>query len=629
MGKSLYRGTGGKEIHIFPGSALAKRAKNWVLAGEQVETSQLFARKVANIEAEWLERLGGRLCRSIFSEAQFNEESGIVEGFERVTLHGLTIVSRRSVPYSHIDPAEATRHFIQEALVAERLRTRLPFFRNNRRLKQQLLEQDAKLRRNRQLDLEAAQEAFYSERLHEVGSIHDLNRLLKKKRAEGKGDFLMMRMEDFLKLADEKLPSSTDYPDTWTSRDTRFPLSYQFSPASSGDGVTLHARDDQLSQLHPSACDWLVPGYWEERVFHLLKSLPKTIRRQLVPLGQTTKSLSSQLKISEEIAEAATQLGAMNPGEKTGSSFTRALGVLVRQQFRIRIPEEDWDWQRIPEFLQVRLEVKNAEQRVIYVGRDTHGIVLLRRAELKQLPKISVSRNDSRAWQEAANAWCLDGISNWSFELPREISIDNPGGPMLKGYPGLMLNHEGIERRLFGSKEEALEHTLLANIKLLSVDAGPELAWLERDLSDLSDLHHRYAGFGSPSQMHSDLWQNLFQHLFDGPWIETRENYEGRLLEARKKLKTLSQQFLPHLESLLDSYHETQGMLVRSKVRLKPELYQSLSDHVLNLLPLRFPLKIPFIQWNNLKRYLKAVRIRIERSMINPCLLYTSPSPRD
>ncbi|GIS37214.1 MAG: hypothetical protein Ct9H90mP9_2440 [Pseudomonadota bacterium] len=97
--KSQYRGAGGKEVYIFPGSALAKRSGNWILAAEQVETSRLFARKVANIEVEWLERLGGKLCRSIYSEPLFNEESGIVEASERVTLYGLTIVPRRSIPF--------------------------------------------------------------------------------------------------------------------------------------------------------------------------------------------------------------------------------------------------------------------------------------------------------------------------------------------------------------------------------------------------------------------------------------------------------------------------------------------------------------------------------------------------
>ena len=123
-------------------------------------------------------------------------------------------------------------------MVSGRLRSRLPFFRNNRKLKQQLLDQDAKLRRNREHDLDAAQEAFYTEHLHGVGSIHDLNRLLRNRKKEGADGFLMMKLDDFLQLADEELGSIEDYPDHWQSDEVRFPLKYEFLLGSDSDGVT-------------------------------------------------------------------------------------------------------------------------------------------------------------------------------------------------------------------------------------------------------------------------------------------------------------------------------------------------------------------------------------------------------
>ena len=46
--------------------------------------------------------------------------------------------------------------------------------------------------------------------------------------------------------------------------------------------------------------------------------------------------------------------------------------------------------------------------------------------------------------------------------------------------------------------------------------------------------------------------------------------------------------------------------------------HNNLVEHVSSLLPSRFPATIPFVQWNNLKRYLKAVRIRLDRLLQNP-----------
>ena len=616
--KSQYRGAGGKEVYIFPGSALAKRSGNWILAAEQVETSRLFARKVANIEVEWLERLGGKLCRSIYSEPLFNEESGIVEASERVTLYGLTIVPRRSIPYARINRAEATRHFIQEALVSGRLRSRLPFFRNNRKLKQQLLDQDAKLRRNREHDLDAAQEAFYTERLHGIGSIHDLNRLLRNRKKEGADGFLMMKLDDFLQLADEELGSIEDYPDHWQSGEVRFPLKYEFLLGSDSDGVTLQARDENLSFLHPYALEWLVPGQWEERIFHLLKSLPKTTRRHFVPLGDSAKSLRADLKPPEGLDVSNSIQISESVKNRTGYSFIENLRLLVRETYRIHIPEEDWDWNRIPDYLKPRIEIRDSRNKIVHAGREGLELIRMRKAELKQSPQISISRDDSAVWKKAAMKWKLDEINGWNFELPREIEIENPGGPNLKGFPGLSINNERISRRLFGNSEEASRSTAPALYKMLSLAVGPDLAWMQKELSDLHELHALYAPFGSPEAMKEDLWQNLFQHLFEGSWISGSHEYESRIQEAQRKMESISGQFLPGFKSLLESYHLTQEELVKLKERSTQMDHNNLVEHVSNLLPSRFPAKIPFVQWNNLKRYLKAVRIRLDRLMQNP-----------
>ena len=299
--KSFYRGSGGKDVYIFPGSALAKKAGNWILAAEQIETSKLFARKVSNIDVEWLERLGGKLCKKTYSEPIFNEENGIVEVSEKVTLYGLTIVPRRNVPYARINHAEATRHFIQEGLVSGRLRSRLPFFIHNGKLKQQLLDQDAKLRRNREYDLDAAQEAFYTERIQRVGSVHELNRLIKNKKKENQGGFLKMKFEDFFELVDEENGSVEDFPEYWESGQVKYPLSYEFQPGSPSDGVTLKVHDQNFLFFHPHALEWLVPVFWEERIFHLLKSLPKITRRHFVPLADSAKGLRTDFNLPQEI----------------------------------------------------------------------------------------------------------------------------------------------------------------------------------------------------------------------------------------------------------------------------------------------------------------------------------------
>ena len=94
--------------------------------------------------------------------------------------------------------------------------------------------------------------------------------------------------------------------------------------------------------------------------------------------------------------------------------------------------------------------------------------------------------------------------------------------------------------------------------------------------------------------------------------------FKSRIEEAKKKLETIPDQYLDQFQSLLESYHLTQEELAKFHKNTHILLQDSLADHLSNLLPRRFPSTIPYIQWNNLKRYLKAVRIRLDRLMQNP-----------
>ncbi len=66
--KNTYLSAGNKEVVLFPGSGLYNKGPQWAVAAEFVETTQMFARTVAAIEVDWLERLGGDLCKRSWSD---------------------------------------------------------------------------------------------------------------------------------------------------------------------------------------------------------------------------------------------------------------------------------------------------------------------------------------------------------------------------------------------------------------------------------------------------------------------------------------------------------------------------------------------------------------------------------
>ena len=80
---------------VFPGSGLfGKKRATWVLGFELVETSRLWARKVAEIDPKWVEEVVPHLCRSRYHSPYWNEQQGAVYGKEEVMLGGLTIMGR-------------------------------------------------------------------------------------------------------------------------------------------------------------------------------------------------------------------------------------------------------------------------------------------------------------------------------------------------------------------------------------------------------------------------------------------------------------------------------------------------------------------------------------------------------
>src|SRR5207248_3663802 len=142
-----YTGVRGRKFHLFPGSALFRRTPPWVVAAEMVETTRLYARTVAPINPLWVERAAAHLVKRTYADPHWAPHAGKVLAFERVTLHGLVLVPRRTVHYGPIDPKLSHEIFVHDALVLGELGMDAPFLRHNRGLIEQVQAIEAKARR--------------------------------------------------------------------------------------------------------------------------------------------------------------------------------------------------------------------------------------------------------------------------------------------------------------------------------------------------------------------------------------------------------------------------------------------------------------------------------------------------
>ncbi|MGD0783257.1 MAG: ATP-dependent RNA helicase HrpA, partial [Candidatus Aminicenantales bacterium] len=277
--KNIYTAAKGREAMIFPGSALFNRGPHWIVAAEMVRTSRLFARMAAKIQPEWLEELGGDLCKVSHSDPRWDRTRGQVVCTERVSLFGLEIVSDRIVAFGPIDPEEAYRVFVRQALVEGNVKEHFDFLRKNLELVRRMETVEEKLRRRDILVDEEDLAEFYERRLSGVFDIRGLRDRIHRRGGE---DFLVMREMDLLReFPDEK--ELAQFPDEVRLGERRFRAEYKFAPGEKTDGVTIRIPAERIAAVRSDPLDWGVPGLLKEKITELLKGLPKRFRKQLVP----------------------------------------------------------------------------------------------------------------------------------------------------------------------------------------------------------------------------------------------------------------------------------------------------------------------------------------------------------
>lgn len=485
-----YKGTHNRPVMLFPGSALfdkraneraqkahvasepknEKKAKTaeWVMAAEWVETSRLFARTVAEIDPLWVCSLGKHLTKSSYSEPNWDKASGRVMCRERILLSGLCLNIKRT-DYGRVDAEAATEILIRAALVTGEVRDKLPFLEYNLNLRQKVEDWLARLRRASTWGFDDRIYAFYAERLQSkagqgISSIHDLRRFI---REEHGGNDSFLRLAEEVLTGDEVEGDTTAFPDAAEVNGERIPLAYAYQPGTENDGTTLKVALDQFSAVQGGVLDWVVPGHNAERVLCLLKALPKDHRVRLHPIQDTAQKLSVLLKPGPEpLAEALTRL--------------------IKQHYGFTIWPDDWNHDALPEYLRPRIQVVDANKRVLAEARDWDAV----KAQVEQAVEKTLDDTKtierSAPWKAATTRFEKSRLTHWSIGTPpSEIEIGMVRGLALKAYPGLRSEKDGVALRLFTTKEQAQAASYCGIYALARLELASELAWLHRQLERL------------------------------------------------------------------------------------------------------------------------------------------------
>ncbi|PID72836.1 MAG: ATP-dependent RNA helicase HrpA [Desulfobulbus propionicus] len=352
--KNTFQSSGNKEVVLFPGSSISTSSTEWIVAADFVETTQLFARTAANINPEWLEQLGGKLCTYSWTNPRWEKKSGQVIADEHVHLFGLPIVAGRKVNYGRINSEtrkEATLLFIQEALLANRLGGNFPFLKANQQLIKQYQEIEERLRRRNIIVEDEELIAFYTQRLNNVYDRFTLKQFIRKHKSDA---LLRMQKEDICVSA-AQLSDLYRYPPELNAGGVNIKLTYTFSPGDERDGVTAFIPLQLAESIQPTVFEWLVPGLLQEKLLFLFKRLPKKLRKSLVPLPDTVDRVLDELELYK------------------GSLYQSIEAILLKTN-RLTIQRTDWQPAALPAHLRMRFVFIDAKGKPLLTTRSFHDI---------------------------------------------------------------------------------------------------------------------------------------------------------------------------------------------------------------------------------------------------------------
>jgi ATP-dependent helicase HrpA len=454
-GRREYEGARGARFTLSPGSALARKPPAWVMVAELVETTRLLGHTAAQIQPRWLEPLAGHLIKRTYSEPHWERKRASVVATERATLYGLPVVAGRTVAYGAIDPELSRSLFIQRALIEGDWNARHRFLDDNRALLAEVEELEHRARRRDIVATDAQLYDFYDARVPaDVVSGAHFDRWWKDARRR---EPALLSFTRELLVGDDAGIDPRALPDEWRQGDLALALSYRFEPGSDEDGVTVNVPLKALAQLRTDGFDWLVPGLREELVIALIRSLPKDLRRPLVPIPET----------------AAQVVAGLQPGR---GGIVEAVAAALERVRGVRVEPGQFDLTRLPAHLRARFAVQDEGGATLAAGEDLDAL----REQVRPRLRAQLA--------EATEPYERSGLRDWTIgDLPRSVAL--PGtGERVRAYPALV--DEGASVAVRALETPAAQATAMhaGTRRLLALTVPSPLRAVKRGLGGAATL---------------------------------------------------------------------------------------------------------------------------------------------
>ncbi|MGP4952482.1 ATP-dependent RNA helicase HrpA, partial [Psychrobacter sp. T6-1] len=587
-----------QKAKIFPASTVFKQVPPWVMAFEVVETSQVFMRTVAKIEPEWIISAAGNLLKYHYFEPHWSKKTGRVKAYAQISLFGLIIIGKQLTNYEQVNLSESREIFIRDGLVTGNLGRAAPFLQHNMDKIAHVERIEDKLRRRDLLVDEESLYQFYDKKIPEHVASRKAFEDWRAEVEKSDNKYLFFTDDDVL---NSQAPTTGDFPEVWQLGDLKLPLRYVFDPASDDDGVTIRVPLAALPQLDAIELLWGVPGWRYELVLQLLKSLPKDIRRQIVPIPDTADSLFDELQ------------------PDSGQGLLKQLCQALNRRGIMSVTPDKFNPSSIDRYLQPQICVVDDKNRIIEKGRDLETL------QIRHASETSQAVNEQQGVH-------TEFPEHYNFSKNRHSA-----GVVMKQFAALVADSSGtaVSIHQYTDVNAALKAHRIGVLALIKSKLGAKQKQLTSQIDKIFKL--AFAPLGDMDKLKTIVIDAtldatleehyvLFDHSNDLPESAdsiavglseelpfTSDEYSQTLEVVQSNFLLTGQSVIKTLKNVYTRWQRIRQSLLMLDREIFGESIDDIEDQLEDLHLSDFIYRMDYSHWQQYPRYLEALEVRIER----------------
>lgn len=592
-----YDGPRGRKYQLFPGSPLAKKPPPWVLSATLLDTERVWSLTNAAIEPDWAIAELSHLLSRRQHDPRWSRSQGRVVGSEQISLFGLVLAPKRPVHYGALFPEESRAIFARDALVTGEINTRAQFLSRNLATLAKAREEEAKQRRSGLVVDEDWMAQWYLDRL--PPHVHNAQALdaWYGKLSPPEKTALEWALSDLM-TGDES--DAVRFPPYLALGNVRLAVKYRFEPGASDDGMTLAVPLHLLNALDPVRLTWLAPGFVQDKAAALIKTLPKTLRRNFVPAPDFARAFH----------EAHSQPSA--------DSMTGELARFLHKLGGVAVAATDFDETALESHLRMNLRL---------FDRDGKSVL----AESRDLDDLRARFGERAAAAFAAKA--ADGLAQQGLTTFPDVSIpvSVPGAGGVPAYPALHDDGDSVSLRVHAERDVARREHPRGVRRLLALALADKLKQARKQLPVTPKMGLLYASIEAAAPRTDGLKEGdrLRADLVDGAFaslaaeeaigdIRDAATFAARRDAIAKQLFGDAMERLKQAESILAAVAEARAKLESPLMGWASGNLDDMRAHLASLTPPGFLRNVPADALREYPRYLKSLALRGERALRDP-----------